>query len=167
MKVEERLLKYIAVKTPCDEDKETVPTTRCQFDLAEILVNELKELGVENAQLDEKCFVYGTIPATKGYEDKKKIGFIAHMDTVSEFCEGEINPICTPNYNGEDMELGTSGRVLSIKDFLHLKECKGRTLITSDGNTILGVDDKAGIAEIMQMIEILRDENIRMSVWNS
>ncbi len=160
MKVEERLLKYIAVKTPCDEDKETVPTTRCQFDLAEILVNELKELGVENAQLDEKCFVYGTIPATKGYEDKKKIGFIAHMDTVSEFCEGEINPICTPNYNGEDMELGTSGRVLSIKDFPHLKECKGRTLITSDGNTILGVDDKAGIAEIMQMIEILRDENI-------
>ncbi|MEY8508394.1 peptidase T [Lachnospiraceae bacterium 42-17] len=160
MKVEERLLKYVAVKTPCDEEKETVPTTNCQFALAKMLVEELRELGVSDAELDEKCFVYGIIPATEGYEDKKKIGFIAHMDTVSEFCEGEITPVCTPDYNGEDLVLGTSGRVLSTKDFPHLKECKGRTLITSDGNTILGVDDKAGIAEIMQMIEILRDEKI-------
>ena len=90
MKVEERLLKYIAVKTPCDEDKETVPTSDCQFDLAKILVEELKELGVSNAKLDDKCFVYGILPATPGYEDKKKIGFIAHMDTVPEFCDGEI-----------------------------------------------------------------------------
>lgn len=160
MKVEERLLRYAAVKTPCDENSESVPTSQCQFDLAKILVEELKELGVENAQLDEKCFVYGIVPATKGYEDKKKIGFIAHMDTVPEFCEGEIKPVITPNYNGEDMLLGTSGRVLTTKDFPHLKDLKGRTLITSDGNTILGVDDKAGIAEIMQLIEILRDENI-------
>lgn len=160
MKVEERLLKYIAVKTPCDESKETVPTSDCQFDLAKILVEELKELGVGNAALDDKCFVYGILPATPGYEDKKKIGFIAHMDTVPEFCEGTITPICTPDYSGEDMELGTSGRVLCTKDFPHLKACKGRTLITSDGNTILGVDDKAGIAEIMQMIEILQDEKI-------
>lgn len=108
MKVEERLLKYIAVKTPCDEDKETVPTSDCQFELAKMLAGELQELGVKNAQLDEKCFVYGIIPATEGYEGKKKIGFIAHMDTVSEFCEGEIRPICTPDYNGEDMMLGTS-----------------------------------------------------------
>lgn len=160
MKVEERLLKYIAVKTPCDERSESVPTTTCQFDLAELLVKELRELGVENAQLDEKCFVYGTVPATAGYEGKKKIGFIAHMDTVAEFTEGEIRPVCTPDYDGGDMELGTSGRILSTKDFPHLKACKGRTLITSDGTTILGVDDKAGIAEIMQLIQILRDENI-------
>lgn len=160
MKVEERLLKYISVKTPCDENSKTVPTTQCQFDLAKILVEELKELGVENAQLDEHGFVYATLKATEGYENKKKIGFIAHMDTVSEFCEGEIKPVCTPNYNGEDMELGTSGRVLSTKDFPHLKDCKGRTLITSDGNTILGVDDKAGIAEAIQLLQILRDENI-------
>lgn len=160
MNVTERLLKYIAVKTPCDENSVSVPTTQCQFELAKILEEELKELGVENAQLDDKCFVYGIVPATEGYEDKTKIGFIAHMDTVSEFCEGEIKPICTSDYSGQDMELGTSGRVLSTKDFPHLKECKGRTLITSDGNTILGVDDKAGIAEIMQMIQILRDERI-------
>lgn len=72
MKVEERLLKYVAVKTPCDENSESVPTSQCQFDLAKILVEELKELGVENAQLDEKCFVYGILPATKGYEDNYK-----------------------------------------------------------------------------------------------
>lgn len=160
MKVEERLLNYVKIKTPCDENSESYPTSQCQFDLAKVLVEELKSLGVENAQLDEHCFVYGTVPATKGYENKKKIGFIAHMDTVPEFCEEEINPIITPNYNGEDFVLGTSGRVLTVKDFPHLKECKGRTLITSDGKTILGVDDKAGIAEIMQLIEILRDENI-------
>lgn len=160
MKVEERLLKYIAVKTPCDENSQSVPTSRCQFDLAELLAAELKELGAENVELDDKCFVYGIIPATKGYEGKKKIGFIAHMDTVPEFCEAEIKPVCTPDYNGEDMELSSSGRILSTKDFPHLKNCKGRTLITSDGNTILGVDDKAGIAEIMQMIQILKEENI-------
>ena len=160
MKVEERLLKYVQVKTPSDENSETVPSSACQFNLARILVDELKELGVENAQLDDKCFVYGILPATPGYENVKKIGFIAHMDTVSEFVEAEINPIITPNYNGEDFPLGNSGRVLTVKDFPHLKNCKGRTLITSDGNTLLGVDDKAGIAEIMSMIEILRDENI-------
>lgn len=159
MKVEERLLSYVKIKTPCNENAETVPTTQCQFDLADVLVQELKELGAR-AELDDKCFVYGIIPATEGYEEKKKIGFIAHMDTVAEFCDGEITPVCTPDYNGEDFPLGTSGRVLSTKDFPHLKKCKGRTLITSDGNTILGVDDKAGIAEIMQMIEILRDKNI-------
>lgn len=159
MKVEERLLSYVKIKTPCNENAETVPTTQCQFDLADVLVQELKELGAR-AELDDKCFVYGIIPATEGYEEKKKIGFIAHMDTVAEFCDGEITPVCTPDYNGEDFPLGTSGRVLSTKDFPHLKKCKGRTLITSDGNTILGVDDKAGIAEIMEMIEILRDKNI-------
>ena len=143
MKVEERLLRYVAVKTPCDENSTSVPTTSCQFDLAKLLVKDLKELGVENAQLDDKCFVYGTVPATAGYEKKKKIGFIAHMDTVAEFTEGEITPVCIPDYNGEDMELGTSGRILSTKDFPHLKKCKGRTLITSDGTTILGVDDKS------------------------
>lgn len=120
----------------------------------------MKDLGVANVQLDDKCFVYGIVPATEGYEKVKKIGFIAHMDTVPEFCEAEIKPVITPNYDGEDMELGTSGRMLTTKDFPHLKGLKGRTLITSDGNTILGVDDKAGIAEIMQMIQILRDENI-------
>lgn len=160
MKAYERMLKYIVVRTPGDEESAETPTTKCQFDLAEMLVEELKELGVENASVDEKCFVYGIVPATPGYEDKTKLGFIAHMDTVSDFCDHEIRPILTENYNGEDLALGTSGRVLSVKDFPHLPSLKGRTLITSDGTTILGVDDKAGIAEIMTLIERLRDENI-------
>lgn len=160
MEVEERLLKYISIKTPCDENSDKVPTTSCQFNLAKILADELKDLGLTKVILDDKCFVYGILPATPGYETRKKLGFIAHMDTVQEFCEGEIHPVFTPDYNGEDLVLGDSGRILTTKDFPHLKALKGRTLITSDGNTILGVDDKAGIAEIMQLLEILQTEQI-------
>lgn len=160
MEVEERLLKYISIKTPCDENSDKVPTTSCQFNLAKILADELKDLGLTKVILDDKCFVYGILPATPGYETRKKLGFIAHMDTVQEFCEGEIHPVYTPDYNGEDLVLGDSGRILTTKDFPHLKALKGRTLITSDGNTILGVDDKAGIAEIMQLLEILQTEQI-------
>lgn len=160
MEVEERLLKYISIKTPCDENSDKVPTTSCQFNLAKILADELKDFGLTKVILDDKCFVYGILPATPGYETRKKLGFIAHMDTVQEFCEGEIHPVCTPDYNGEDLVLGDSGRILTTKDFPHLKALKGRTLITSDGNTILGVDDKAGIAEIMQLLEILQTEQI-------
>lgn len=160
MEVEERLLKYISIKTPCDENSDKVPTTSCQFNLAKILADELKDLGLTKVILDDKCFVYGILPATPGYETRKKLGFIAHMDTVQEFCEGEIHPVCTPDYNGEDLVLGDSGRILTTKDFPHLKALRGRTLITSDGNTILGVDDKAGIAEIMQLLEILQSEQI-------
>lgn len=160
MKAYERMLKYIVVRTPSDGESGTTPSSACQFDLAKMLVEELKELGVENAAVDEQCFVYGIIPATPGYEEKTKIGFIAHMDTVSDFCDHEIKPVLTENYNGEDLVLGDSGRVLSVKDFPHLPSLKGRTLITSDGTTILGVDDKAGIAEIMTLIERLRDEEI-------
>ena len=160
MEVEERLLKYISIKTPCDENSDKVPTTSCQFNLAKILADELKDLGLTKVILDDKCFVYGILPATPGYETRKKLGFIAHMDTVQEFCEGEIHPVCTPDYNGEDLVLGDSGRILTTKDFPHFKALKGRTLITSDGNTILGVDDKAGIAEIMQLLEILQTEQI-------
>lgn len=160
MEVKERLLKYISIKTPCDENSDKVPTTSCQFNLAKILADELKDLGLTKVILDDKCFVYGILPATPGYETRKKLGFIAHMDTVQEFCEGEIHPVCTPDYNGEDLVLGDSGRILTTKDFPHLKALKGRTLITSDGNTILGVDDKAGIAEIMQLLKILQTEQI-------
>ena len=119
MEVEERLLKYISIKTPCDENSDKVPTTSCQFNLAKILADELKDLGLTKVILDDKCFVYGILPATPGYETRKKLGFIAHMDTVQEFCEGEIHPVCTPDYNGEDLVLGDSGRILTTKDFPH------------------------------------------------
>lgn len=160
MRAYERLLKYVVVRTPSDENSETVPSSSCQFDLAHVLVQELKDLGVSDARVDEQCYVYGHIPATPGYEDKTKLGFIAHMDTVSDFCDHDIVPVVTENYDGQDFVLGTSGRTISAETFKHLKDLKGRTLITSDGTTVLGADDKAGIAEIMTMIERLNKENI-------
>lgn len=160
MRAYERLLKYVTVRTPSDETSTTVPSSACQFELANILAEELRSLGVENAYVDDKSFVYGTIPATKGYEDKTKLGFLAHLDTVSDYCDQEIVPVITENYNGEDFVLGDSGRTLRVKDFPHLTSLKGRTLITSNGNTILGVDDKAGVAEIMTMVERLMTEDI-------
>lgn len=160
MRAYERLLNYVVVRTPSDENSDTVPSSPCQFELGKILVEELKALGIDNAYMDEKSFVYGKLPATPGYESKTKLGFIAHMDTVADFCDHDIVPVVTENYNGEDFPLGTSGRALTLSDFPHLSELKGRTLITSDGTTILGVDDKAGIAEIMTMLERIISENI-------
>ena len=160
MKAYERLLSYVKVFTPSSEETGTSPSTQYQFDLARQLVQELKKLGVEDADVDEHCYVYGHIPATRGYESRKKLGFIAHMDTVSDFCDHPVNPVVTPDYDGGDLTLGTSGRILSPKMFPHLSALTGRTLITSDGTTILGADDKAGIAEIMTMIEHLNNTDI-------
>ena len=160
MKAYERLLSYVKVFTPSSEETNTSPSTQYQFDLARQLVQELKELGVDDANVDEHCYVYGHIPATNGYESRKKLGFIAHMDTVSDFCDHPVTPIVTPDYDGKELALGTSGRILSPKMFPHLSTLKDRTLITSDGTTILGADDKAGIAEIMTMIERLNSKNI-------
>ena len=159
MRAYERLLKYVTVRTPSDRESSTVPTSACQFELANILAEELRELGVD-AYVDDKAFVYGKIPATKGYENMTKLGFLSHLDTVSDYCDKEIVPVVTENYNGEDLALGDSGRILRVQDFPHLPKLKGRTLITSDGTTILGVDDKAGVAEIMTMVERLMTEDI-------
>lgn len=155
MRAYERLLNYVKVYTTSDEESTTVPSTARQFDLAHKLVEELKGLGIEDAKVDDKCYVYASIPATKGYEDKKTIGFIAHMDTAPDFCGENVNPIIEENYNGEDIVLGTSGRTIRVSDFPHLKELKGRTLIHTDGTTLLGADDKSGIAEIMTFAEEL------------
>lgn len=160
MRAYERLLKYVVVRTPSDENSQTVPSSPCQFELADLLVPELKALGIDNAYVDDKCFVYGKLAATPGLESATKLGFIAHMDTVADFCDHDITPVITENYNGEDLVLGTSGRILSVKNFPHLPSLKGRTLITTDGTTILGADDKAGIAEIMTMLERIITEKI-------
>lgn len=160
MKAYERMLNYVKVWTTSDSSSETVPSTSRQFDLAKILVEEMKELGIEDAHVDDKCYVYGTLPATKGYEDKAKLGFIAHLDTSEDISGQNVNPQIIENYNGEDIVLGDSGRVIKVSDFPHLKGFKGRTLITTDGTTLLGADDKAGIAEIMTAIERIQKENI-------
>lgn len=160
MKAYERLLKYVVVRTPSDENSETVPSSQCQFDLAKVLETEMKELGLKDVHLDDQCYLYGNLPASEGYEDKPAIGFIAHMDTVADYCDHDIVPVLTENYSGEAMEIGKSGLILSPETFPHLASLKGRTLITSDGTTVLGADDKAGIAEILTMIERVQAENI-------
>ena len=155
MRAYERFLNYVKIHTTSDENSNTTPSTRRQFDLAEILAEEMKKLGVKDVRVDENCYVYGAIPATPGYEDKPAIGLIAHLDTAPDFCGEHVNPQIYRNYNGEDVTLGDSGKVLSVKTSPHLKELKGRTLITTDGTTLLGADDKAGIAEIMTVAEEL------------
>ena len=160
MRAYERMLNYIKIWTTSDSSSESVPSTSRQFDLARILVEEMKKLGIEDAHVDDKCYVYGTLPAKKGYEDKTKLGFIAHLDTSEDMSGQNVNPQIIENYDGKDINLGESGRVIKVSDFEHLKDFKGRTLITTDGSTLLGADDKAGIAEIMTAIEIIQKENI-------
>lgn len=160
MKASERLLNYVKVFTTSDDESTTVPSTSRQFDLAHMLVQELKDMGIVDARADEKCYVYASIPATPGYEAVPAIGLIAHMDTAPDFCGEHVNPQIIENYDGQDVALGTSGRVLSVKNFPHLKSLKGRTLITTDGTTLLGADDKAGIAEIMTVAEQLMKGSI-------
>lgn len=160
MRAYERLLKYVVIRTPSDENSNTVPSSQCQFNLAKVLETEMNELGLRRVHLDKHCYLYGNLPATEGYEGKPAIGFIAHMDTVSDYCEHDIVPVLTENYSGEAMELANSGLILDPATFPHLKNLKGHTLITSDGTTILGADDKAGIAEILTMVERIQAENI-------
>lgn len=157
MRAYERLLRYASVWTPSNEESESTPSSTCQFDLANLLVGELRALGID-AEVDEKCYVYGKIPATAGYEHVPTLGLIAHMDTVSDFCSHAPVPTLHENYDGKDLVLhGADGseRTLRVRDFPHLAAMAGRTLITSDGTTVLGADDKAGIAEIMTFAEEL------------
>lgn len=146
--------------TPSDEESAATPSSKCQFTLAELLAEEMRQLGLSGVRVDEKCYVYGYLPATPGYEDRISLGFIAHMDTVSDFTEHPVRPVIHKHYDGGNLPLGESCRFLDPAVFTHLPALKGRTLITSDGTTILGADDKAGIAEILTMAEELGQKNI-------
>lgn len=158
MKAYERLLKYITVWTTSDENSTTVPTTKRQLDLGKLLVEEMKEMKLSDVSMDEYGYVYGYLPATEGMEDVAPLGLIAHLDTAPDFNGQNVKPQIIQDYNGEDVVLGTSGRVLAVKDFPRLKGYKGRTLITTDGTSLLGADDKAGIAEILTAAEDLMRE---------
>lgn len=155
MKVEERFLKYISYWTTSDEDSSTTPSSDRQFELAKVLVKELEELGLSKVIMTDQCYVYGLLPATPGMEDRKAIGFISHLDTAPDFSGKDVKPQIIPNYNGEDVLLKGSNTYLKVSDFPTLTSLKGRTLITTDGTTLLGADDKAGVAEIMTMVEEL------------
>lgn len=160
MKAYERFLKYATVMTPSDEESAAIPSSKCQFTLAELLAEEMRQLGLSDVRVDEKCYVYGYLSATPGYEDRTRLGFISHMDTVSDFTEHPIQPVIHEHYDGGKLSLGESGRTLDPAVFTHLAKLKGRTLITSDGTTILGADDKAGIASILTMAEELEKKKI-------
>lgn len=158
MRAYERLLKYASVYTTSDPDSATVPSSMRQYDLAHQLVEELKALGLENVHVDENCVVYGWLSATAGCEDRPALGFIAHMDTAPD-CAGEnVKPQIIENYDGGDVLLAGSGEKLSPAAFPTLKKLAGMTLITTDGTTLLGADDKAGIAEIMTALESIISE---------
>ena len=153
MRAYERLLKYVKVWTTSDPESGTHPSTMRQFDLAHQLVQELKDLGLTDAHVDEHCYVYATLPATPGQESAKPLGFIAHMDTTDDASGENVNPQIHPNYDGSKVVLPATGTVLDPAQFPFLTEMKGQTLITTDGSTLLGADDKAGVSEIMTMLE--------------
>lgn len=160
MKAYERFLEYVAVWTTSDENSDTVPSAARELDLAKKLVEEMKGLGIEDARVDDKGYVYGSVPATPGCEDKAALGLIAHMDTAMDASGKDIKPQLIKNYDGGDVVLGTSGNVLSVAEFPHLAGLKGRTLITTDGTTLLGADDKAGIAEILTAVDEIIKEGL-------
>jgi len=157
MRAYERLIKYVQVHTSSSEDLSRTPTTERQFDLSRMLADEMKALGLEDVFVDEHAYTYGFLPATPGCEKLPCIAFNAHLDTIpdNDFPGMNVRPVIHEAYDGGDVKLGESGRVLTVSAFPHLPSLKGRTLITTDGTTVLGADDKAGIAEIMTMCERL------------
>lgn len=160
MKVEERFLKYVSYWTTSCDDQKSIPSTGRQFDLGRELADELKKLGLFKVKCDEHCYVYGLLPATKGCEDKPSIGFIAHMDTAPDFTGKDATPVVIPNYDGKDVVLQATGDILKVSDFPRLATRKGQTLIVTDGSTLLGADDKAGVAEIFTAVEEIIRQNI-------
>ena len=160
MKVEERLLKYVSYWTTSDETNNQIPSSDREFELARELEKELKELGLDKVILTDNCYVYGLLPATPGMESKKAVGFIAHIDTAPDFSGENVKPQIISNYDGNDVLLKGTGTYLKVSDFPSLSSLKGRTLITTDGTTLLGADDKAGVAEIMTAVEEIINEQI-------
>ena len=154
--VTSRLLKYVKINTVSDPKSETLPSTQIQFDLAKILVEDLTEIGVKDASLDENCYVMGSIPGNA--KNAPAIGLIAHMDTSPEFSGENVKPQIIEDYDGSDIVLNKDlNIVMKVSDFPYLADFKGHTLITTDGTTLLGADNKAGIAEILEVAKYFID----------
>lgn len=154
-KVVERFLKYVKYDTQCEDDSSTVPSTVGQLEFAKVLAEELKAIGMKDISINNAGHVMATLPSNIE-KDVPTIGFIAHMDTSSEISGKNVNPKIVENYNGEDIILNEDKNiVLSPKEYPELKNYVGKTIITTDGTTLLGADDKAGIAEIITAMEFL------------
>lgn len=149
MTVLERFLKYISIDTASNSESNETPSTKNQRLFAKILNNELQELGIETYYDEKNCYLYATL---RGDESLPKIGFIGHLDTSEDAKSDKISPQIISNYNGENIEISNK-TLMSVKEYPDLSNHKGKTLITTDGTTLLGADDKAGIAEIMTMLE--------------
>ncbi|MGM9927080.1 MAG: peptidase T [Bacillus sp. (in: firmicutes)] len=151
----ERFITYVKVDTQSNAQSTTCPTTPGQLTLANMLVAELKQIGMTEVTIDESGYVMATLPANTD-KDVPTIGFLAHVDTATDFTGTNVNPQFVENYDGKDIILNKDLQVImSPTDFPELKQYKGHTLITTDGTTLLGADDKAGIAEIMTAMEYL------------
>ncbi len=153
----ENFMKYVKIDTASDENSNTTPSTMKQHNLAIVLVEELTSMGAEEITYDkEHCYIYATIPASRGYENVPTLGFIAHMDTSPAVSGANVNPRLVTSYDGQDIVLNNALNItLKVEDFPELKNFIGQDLIVTDGTTLLGADDKAGIAEIMAVSEYL------------
>ena len=152
--LKDRFLRYVKFETRSDEKSETIPSTPTQLEFAKILAKELEEIGMENVYVNDACFVNATLPGNVD-KDVPVIGFIAHMDTA-DFNATNVNPKIVENYDGKDIVLNEAKDiVLSVEEFPNLKNYVGKTVITTDGTTLLGADDKAGIVEIVEAMKYL------------
>ena len=154
MELKDRFLKYVAFDTQSDENSITFPSTDKQLVLLRALKEEMIQLGLTEVVMDEHGYVMGTIPASEGYEGAPVVGFISHVDTSPDMSGAAIKPQFVKNYDGGDIALNDT-LTMTVKEFPELKFFVGHTLITTDGTTLLGADDKAGVAEIMTMAEYL------------
>ena len=155
----DRFLRYVRIDTRSKEDVERVPSTDGQFDLARLLVDELRAIGLEEADVDEHCYVFATLPATPGYENRPTVGLIAHMDTSPE-APGAADPIVWRDYDGGEIRLPRGGVVISPSENPELERYVGQDIVTADGSTLLGADDKAGVAEIVAAVEHIIEGDI-------
>jgi tripeptide aminopeptidase len=153
--VVERFIKYAKIDTKSDEESEVTPSTAKQFDLAKLLVDELKELGLNDAEIDDKCYVMATLPSNTD-KDVPVIGFVSHVDTSPAVTGTNVNPQIHKNYQGGDIEIG-EGKIIDVANNPELNDMIGMDIITTDGTTLLGADDKAGIAEIMDALAYLKE----------
>ena len=154
MELKERFLKYVAINTRSDENSDTFPSTAVQWDLLNALVEEMKLLGLQDVTIDKYGYAMGTIPATPGKENAPVIGFLAHVDTAPDMSGENVRPRIIENYDGKDIVLNNA-LTMRVADFPELSRFVGHTLIHTDGTTLLGADDKAGVAEIMTAAEYL------------
>ena len=151
----ERFIKYVTIDTESDPNNPAFPSTENQWDLANVLVKDLKGIGMQDISLDENCYIMATLPSNVSY-NVPIIGFVSHMDTSPDFTGKNVKPQITENYQGNDIILNKEKNIILSPDYFEdLLQYKGQTIITTDGTTLLGADDKAGITEIVTAMEYL------------